>query len=197
MSNECDVIYECKCCRNMFRSLTNFISHKRVYCRTVHSQSRFNHSNNGNNGFCQDITTIVQAEKDFITTARSGRGSDKDLNSIIDRLAQRETADRILQIGDFYEQVNHKLTEEEILQKKHILHLDRVPDTKVAVYQTFTDADEPVVDTMKTEMLEVRQLLDDKVAVLDEDGKVISTTELVKIPDRHLVEDQYECEICK
>lgn len=30
--NECSIIYECKICRNLFRSLANFISHKRVYC---------------------------------------------------------------------------------------------------------------------------------------------------------------------
>lgn len=30
--NECTIIYECKICRNLFRSLANFISHKRIYC---------------------------------------------------------------------------------------------------------------------------------------------------------------------
>lgn len=29
---ECEVIYECRICRSLFRSLANFISHKRVYC---------------------------------------------------------------------------------------------------------------------------------------------------------------------
>lgn len=31
--NECNIIYECKICRNLFRSLANLISHKRVYCQ--------------------------------------------------------------------------------------------------------------------------------------------------------------------
>ncbi|RWS26276.1 uncharacterized protein B4U80_14861 [Leptotrombidium deliense] len=30
--NECDIIYECRVCRNLFRSLANFLSHKRFYC---------------------------------------------------------------------------------------------------------------------------------------------------------------------
>ncbi|XP_054166092.1 zinc finger protein 800-like [Oppia nitens] len=31
--NECNIIYECKICTNLFRSLANFISHKRFYCK--------------------------------------------------------------------------------------------------------------------------------------------------------------------
>ena len=32
--NECHVIYECRTCLNMFRSVANFIAHKRSYCTT-------------------------------------------------------------------------------------------------------------------------------------------------------------------
>ena len=31
--NECNIIYECKICTNLFRSLANFIAHKRIYCK--------------------------------------------------------------------------------------------------------------------------------------------------------------------
>ncbi|XP_013776064.1 zinc finger protein Xfin-like [Limulus polyphemus] len=31
--NECSIIYECKVCRNMFRSLANLLAHKRFYCK--------------------------------------------------------------------------------------------------------------------------------------------------------------------
>lgn len=33
VDNECDLIYECRVCRTLFRSLANFILHKREYCR--------------------------------------------------------------------------------------------------------------------------------------------------------------------
>ena len=31
--NECNIIYECRQCTNLFRSLANFIAHKRIYCK--------------------------------------------------------------------------------------------------------------------------------------------------------------------
>ena len=44
MFYECNVIYECKVCFNMFRSLANFVLHKRSYCEKrycdVNHQSR-------------------------------------------------------------------------------------------------------------------------------------------------------------
>uniref|UniRef100_A0A915J7N3 Uncharacterized protein n=1 Tax=Romanomermis culicivorax TaxID=13658 RepID=A0A915J7N3_ROMCU len=33
LSYECDFILECRICRNFFRSLPNFIIHKRAYCK--------------------------------------------------------------------------------------------------------------------------------------------------------------------
>lgn len=37
LNHECDLIYECKVCKNLFRSLANFISHKRIYCCDLYS----------------------------------------------------------------------------------------------------------------------------------------------------------------
>jgi hypothetical protein len=31
--NECNLIYECKTCIGLFRSLANFVAHKRTFCR--------------------------------------------------------------------------------------------------------------------------------------------------------------------
>lgn len=33
LSYECDIIYECRICHSLFRSIVNLISHKREYCR--------------------------------------------------------------------------------------------------------------------------------------------------------------------
>lgn len=33
LSYECNIIYECRTCHSLFRSIINLISHKREYCR--------------------------------------------------------------------------------------------------------------------------------------------------------------------
>ncbi|KAK4301668.1 hypothetical protein Pmani_026197 [Petrolisthes manimaculis] len=38
--NECDMILECKVCRNLFRSLVNFLAHKRIYCQDEYASVR-------------------------------------------------------------------------------------------------------------------------------------------------------------
>lgn len=37
---ECDLILECKVCRNLFRSLPNFVAHKRVYCTPSYEEHK-------------------------------------------------------------------------------------------------------------------------------------------------------------
>ena len=36
--NEINLIYECKVCHNMFRSLANLIAHKRSFCKQQYRQ---------------------------------------------------------------------------------------------------------------------------------------------------------------
>ncbi|XP_014089822.3 zinc finger protein 800 [Bactrocera oleae] len=52
---ECRLIYECKLCRNMFRNLTQFIGHKREFCRSaVHCDGDISEVDKYN-GFASDV----------------------------------------------------------------------------------------------------------------------------------------------
>lgn len=177
----------------MFRSLINFISHKRIYC-----QNQFNASIDfgfGNDGsFNQDLTTIVQAENDYIKTTNIGGGGkshDKDLGSIIERLAKRERTNRMMKLNDFYEQVNRKLTQNETVQQKHVLQLDHEPETSAAVYQTVKTLND---GNIKTEVNEIDELLLNEQNILGPDGKIVSLSEL---PFCNNLLQNFECEICE
>ncbi|XP_023725610.1 uncharacterized protein LOC111874378 isoform X2 [Cryptotermes secundus] len=59
LAYECDLVYECKICRNLFRSLANFLSHKRAYCKEQYGDTKCvipaNH-------LVEDCTTVILPE---------------------------------------------------------------------------------------------------------------------------------------
>lgn len=196
LSSQCDLIYECKVCRNIFRSFANFVSHKRIYCKANFNSAIHFEFNEG--CFNQDISTIIQAESEYITASSkpqngSGKNQDKDLCSIIDRLVKRERANRMMKLSDFYDQVNNKLTQDEVLQKNHVLQLDRVPESTVAVYQTFKTDDN---ESIRTEVNEMHEMLEHRKTVLGPDGKLLTINDLPLFADNKLTQI-HQCEICK
>lgn len=155
LSRECDLIYECKVCRNIFRSLTNFISHKRVYCRSSFNAS--DHFHFRDNGFqVQDISTIIQAEQEINNNPNGAAGilpgaddKSKDLSGIVERLLWKQHQSRTSNLNDFYEQIQKK-GDESTSHKSHTLKLNRVNDSEVAVYQSLQVENEN--STMKDEV---------------------------------------------
>ena len=64
--NECNIIYECKVCFNMFRSLANFISHKRSFCKNKGDNILHVFSNeDGNSGKKFAKKNYVKSELNF------------------------------------------------------------------------------------------------------------------------------------
>lgn len=231
LSNECDIVYECKVCRALFRSIANFISHKRVYCISRH-YGNFHNGKGFHNDGKGDFATIVQ--ENFIATAKNGKNSEKNLSSIgmlaidigiesalcnrsglvfilctfydtiftlqhftVDRLLIKQKTSRTL--SDFYEQVNNKLQQDAMLQQSHVLHLDVVPESNVAVYQTVKSSKDDV-DSIKAEVIEIQQISDQISGhtVLGPDGKIIDPSDLPDFPDDHeQLAQPFDCEICK
>lgn len=145
-----------------------------------------------------DISTIVQAEGDFLGTVKNSKNNEKDLSSIVDRLIKREKASRLLKLSDFYEQVNNKLTQDELLRKRHVLQLDRMPESNVAVYQTVKGYDDTGSDNIKTEVIEIQDISDKSRTVLGFDGKIVSPSDLPEFPDNiDKLTQPFECDICK
>lgn len=112
LGHECDLIFECRVCRNIFRSLANFLSHKRIYCTARFARQKHCHfqlddvgggGGTGDDGdvgrrLDADCTQIVQLEQDFAearpTTVLGAKGAFRDLSSVIERLRRREGATR-------------------------------------------------------------------------------------------------------
>lgn len=169
LTNECDILYECRVCRNIFRSLTNFISHKRVYCRKLFNAAQYFHFQN--DGFWnEDITTILQAERDC---ERKGKKShtdviSKDLTSIVERLRRKQFVTGT-NLTDYYNKLNHKLTLDDLNQQQHLLQLDEMSNSQAAVYQSVHTA-----GNIRVEVDELEKLANNNNnTVLGPDGKVL------------------------
>lgn len=164
LSNECDIIYECRVCRSLFRSLANFIAHKRTYCQDVFSYQarRFLVSS-----IIITLTAIFRIyaifqdeEQLFINSENSlyavktqeeseSEKKSKDLSSIIERLGKRV---------DITFQANSKKIETvpftPDVEIKNILSLQNTGENHAGMFQTITENNpaQRDIEFMKTEV---------------------------------------------
>lgn len=188
-------------CRNIFRSLTNFISHKRVYCRSSFNAS--DHFHFRDNGFqVQDISTIIQAEQEINNNPNGAAGSlpgaddkSKDLSGIVERLLWKQHQSRTSNLNDFYDQIQTAKMgqhEDPSSHRSHTLKLNRVNDSDIAVYQslqvdnensnmkdevnsvTFINKIVQIKTFQYSQINEVHKMLQKSNTVLGPDGKVLN-----------------------
>ncbi|KAM8703076.1 hypothetical protein ACLKA7_005416 [Drosophila subpalustris] len=194
LSEECSLIYECNVCRNMFRSLANFISHKRVFC-CISARLSSHHTGHTD----QNSTMIIQpsSSQDIEHMLRSRstgcspvpreirplRGSIRDLSGVIERLRREKAPSAVVPV----------------------LQLESMPTSSQAVYQTIKVEHD---DSIKTEVNEVHHMLNSAHTILGPDGKAVTThqyerpsgSDSAETPDQS-ISDEAEttnvlCEIC-
>ncbi|XP_037827947.1 zinc finger protein 800-like isoform X1 [Lucilia sericata] len=178
---ECSLIYECNMCRNMFRSLANFISHKRSYCKMT-SQDNFHSFADRNSSVL--IQTVERSEPWLVKSRSTGsspipspKTSNRDLSTVIERLKRVEVSPECSK--------NNTLSMEHIMNPLSpepkapdpVLELERVSSTAHAVYQTLKMQNDS--DSIKTELDEVHNLLSNQKTMLGPDGKVIISPTLI------------------
>ncbi|XP_053693888.1 uncharacterized protein LOC128741811 isoform X2 [Sabethes cyaneus] len=174
LAGECDLMYECRVCRNVFRCLTNFISHKRVYCRELFNAAQNFHFQN--DGFMdQDITTIFQAEEEGQREPKKAHTDvlNKDLSSIVERLKRKQFSSNAIanHVTEYYDRINSKVTQDDLKRQQHVLQLDKVPQSRAAVYQTVRR--DVIADNMQARVVELENLTNNNNTILGLDGKVL------------------------
>uniref|UniRef100_A0A336LV41 CSON000751 protein n=1 Tax=Culicoides sonorensis TaxID=179676 RepID=A0A336LV41_CULSO len=225
LANECDLIYECKVCRNIFRSLVNFISHKRVYCQTTfRSNHHFHFSNNGY--IDQDISTIIQAENEFIKNHEKSNGTksreteNRDLSAIVERLIKKQKSKRESKLSDFYEQIEQKLLNQQHNQSNSenvngTSKSNQISSHKqsngistenniVLQLNAVPESSAAVYQTLKLsdndnirdEVNEVHEMLENNNVILDPNGKAISVSPVDMAIAGTSKLPEFACEMC-
>lgn len=197
LSEECSLIYECNVCRNMFRSLANFISHKRVFCCinariTSHNTGYTDHNSTMiiQPTSSQEIEHMLRSRSTGCSPVpreiRQIRGSMRDLSGVIERL-RREKAPPAT-----------------VKQHSPVLQLESMPTSSQAVYQTIKVEED---DSIKTELNEVHHMLNSTRTIVGPDGKAVtmhqyerpSGSDSAETPDPSIgdeTETNVFCEIC-
>ncbi|CAF4812808.1 unnamed protein product [Pieris macdunnoughi] len=193
LSNECNMIYECKVCTNLFRSLANFISHKRVYC--AEKCSSVYTSFETNSSIKCEFLKIKRFEENYqeflkenlnintINTEDKRITLSRDLTAVVEEIATTKG-----------------VPDEKINQQNVVL--EKIPKSSVAVYQTLQlDSNE---DAMSTQVTELDNILSKENAVMQSDGnfKVQNNSEemenVIQISDDedNSCMQQLKCRIC-
>uniref|UniRef100_A0A1B6C4W1 C2H2-type domain-containing protein n=1 Tax=Clastoptera arizonana TaxID=38151 RepID=A0A1B6C4W1_9HEMI len=168
LNYECDIIYECKVCRNLFRSLANLISHKRIYCTKHYSRSQDLLNTNQQ---VEDHTVIVETKTPLIDRPSriTARG---DLTTIIEKMSASQ----------FYTEAANKVTARNSERKETTLHLQPMENTSFGVFQTVLNS--PSKDLMMKQVSDLHSLMSDeeKIPTLGPDGRILPNG-VVPVPE--------------
>uniref|UniRef100_A0A1B6IEY3 C2H2-type domain-containing protein n=1 Tax=Homalodisca liturata TaxID=320908 RepID=A0A1B6IEY3_9HEMI len=161
LTYDCDVVYECKVCRNLFRSIANFISHKRVYCTERYSRSQDLRSNKEGENY-----TVILEDKasERLPTRITAR---KDLTSIVESLSGQTNRSPLSSEGA--DSGNDSRTTE---RRPTTVHLEPMDNTTFGVFQTVLNKPNSQ-DLMKNQVTELQNLLSQNEVVLGPDGRIL------------------------
>ncbi|XP_023942449.1 uncharacterized protein LOC112048969 [Bicyclus anynana] len=203
LSDECDLLYECKVCRNMFRSLVNFVSHKRVYCKEQFKSSKHSH-------FMKE--TSVMAE--ILKIKKLEESYQESLSEKMEANNMDEDDDARIPITKDLTSIIEKITKNTGVQQTELennqLVFQKIPKSSVAVFQNLEPSNTKS-DTMKAQVDELHDILSQENAVLQNDGsfkvqssdnveetKETNPDNVIQISDDEETEDSdiLKCKIC-
>ncbi|CAG9859186.1 unnamed protein product [Phyllotreta striolata] len=207
---ECDIMYECRICRSIFRSLANFILHKRNYCKEKFKP----YMNDGRDGSSLKVLHLPKPFEERkidsnSTPESSGLGNEEQvsklnkLNPVIEKLKEKQEIIQLTQellTADLSKQAP-KDTEETSTVLENDLLLEKIASNNAAVFQTvlrsMPQGENSKPQLMKKEVMEIHGILDTNEAVLGPDGKVCNfQTNKLRSSNPHIPKNSIVCSEC-
>ncbi|XP_023015680.2 uncharacterized protein [Leptinotarsa decemlineata] len=182
---ECEIMYECRICKSIYRSLANFILHKRNYCRDKFIPTASNRMNCGIQDYAHsprspEATNVLKSGS-LKTPKPPDTGeqvANKGLSPVIEKLKEKQEINQLT-----CEILNTDLSKEEskgpvssLSVPNNDFLLEEIATNNAAVFQTMlktmSSKDLRKPDFMKSEVMEIHGILDSDEAVLGADGKI-------------------------
>ncbi|CAG4993101.1 unnamed protein product [Parnassius apollo] len=164
LSTECDLLYECKVCRNLFRSLANFISHKRVYCKENFNSSIHSH-------FIKppstenEIFKIKRLEEEYQESLK-----EKDSSECVDKEVSDDRIPLTKDLTAIIEKLARNRGIKEAAKEDCEILLQDIPKTSVAVFQNVNYNKDTNCD-IRSQVKELDSMLSRNKAILQSDGR--------------------------
>ncbi|KAJ3640783.1 hypothetical protein Zmor_027325 [Zophobas morio] len=206
---ECDVLYECRFCKTIFRSLANFILHKRNYCRNKwhggdHNEGGFviNDDFKTSDEESRSTTPVEKIDNDKTDSNDGGKNNKKAILPIIDKLLKKQKV-KLLAKDTLNEDLTAKAENSDddviFVSEENNLVLQKIESSRAAVFQTSVKDCEKLEGSkeglMKGEIMEIHGILDNNQAALGSNGKVC-TFETNKLSDPNIPKPDLVCTEC-
>lgn len=162
LSNECDILYECKVCRNIFRSLANFVSHKRVYCKEKFSTTIHGHFVKATSAL-KELMKIKHLEEEYQESLKESVTEDAEQSDSDERIPLSKDLTEIV------EKIAHKNKRKNKSEETQVV-LQKIPNSSVAVFQTVEEDESSQNDNIQKQVKEIEKITSRDVAVLQSDG---------------------------
>ncbi|XP_015606310.1 uncharacterized protein LOC107273033 [Cephus cinctus] len=182
LAYECDIIYECRICKSLFRSLVNFISHKRVYCK-----EKYNIFNRKAMDNIVGKKTLVDLEPHMDVGFKENESNERMLRS---QVLQKDSNLDLTSVMDIIQEKKCEHTESsnlraneykskstEIISDNQQILLEALSSSQSAVYQTVR---ENTADLMKAQIIELQKIMNKNTAVLGPNGRCIEVNQVEK-----------------
>eukprot|EP00096_Caligus_rogercresseyi_P013548 TRINITY_DN618_c0_g1_i6.p1 TRINITY_DN618_c0_g1~~TRINITY_DN618_c0_g1_i6.p1 ORF type:complete len:403 (-),score=98.80 TRINITY_DN618_c0_g1_i6:334-1542(-) len=225
--NECNVIYECKVCLNMFRSLANFISHKRSYCDSRAKEVFRMGDPEPESGSSHLYTTVAYIEPEPVDTLVPEPVWDlKDYSPSLNLLKEAGFLEEIQTLPHPMKKLKpnlasivHSLKLKAKPQKakplppakkkpsleplkEPIVRLERITQTTCAMFQTVS-TEQTILKTMGRAYVELEKLKKCPTVLMGPDGKIIQPDKKYNsLSSKESIKENmntshYHCPLCK
>ncbi|XP_053983949.1 LOW QUALITY PROTEIN: zinc finger protein 800 [Hylaeus volcanicus] len=185
LAYECDLVYECRICRSLFRSLVNFISHKRIYCKEKFDVTFFRNSPNDHDAILVSKPIIPKPEK----IHQEVHGNDRILRSQVPKEEEKKDLTSVVSMLQ-------KKQSESLCANVEQPYFENVQSNSPAIYQTVESiiSTQSYSDLMKTQVKEQKDMISKQTAVLGPDGQVLQSNQECNGNNRNNGEGDYTSE---
>ncbi|XP_033225366.1 uncharacterized protein LOC117178182 isoform X2 [Belonocnema kinseyi] len=203
LTHEVNILYECRICGSIYRSLLNIVSHKRVFCKekvniTTEKKSRDDQSSNVT---CEEMQTLDLDESTFdmldkptknariLRSQAPRKPQKKDLTSVVHMLQRKQEENLDDEVKQKHTAVQRKKDgcDQVVLQ---------VMESKLAAFQTLVEPNLSPVDLMENQVMELNNISNQDTVTLGTDGLIEKSDSPVHFYNNDQDIDKLICETC-